>query len=334
MVFQNIVTKDPAMEKIFGLVRKVAKTNSTVLILGESGTGKELIARGIHEVSGVSGHFVPVNCGAIPDNLLESELFGYEKGAFTGAVSSKPGRFVLADGGTIFLDEIGDMSPHLQVKLLRVLQDQVVEPVGGVKARPVNVRIIAATHVNLREKVKNGAFREDLFYRLQVVPIELPAVRARSNDVELLANHFSQKFAEENERRPLVFSPEVLEVFRRYEWPGNIRELENLVERLSILVDGDAVYLSDLPAHLLGAENANEKDFLINQLPQEGLNFNEIVCRFENSLIIQALERTGGNKKAAAQLLNLNRTTLVEKIKKKGLELPPPQMTESFAVAR
>lgn len=317
---RSIVTDDPTMEKVFQIVEKVAETSSTVLILGESGTGKEVIARAIHELSGSRGHFVPVNCGAIPDNLLESELFGYEKGAFTGAVTSKPGRFTLADGGTIFLDEIGEMSPHLQVKLLRVLQDRVVEPVGGIKPKSVNVRVIAATNVNLAELVKKGGFREDLFYRLQVVPITLPPLRTRSRDITLLANHFSQKFGKQNDRRPLVFSEDALEVFRKYSWPGNVRELENLIERLSILVDGDAVYRADLPSHLSDPSSDCRSGGISMTLPEAGVDFNQIVEEFENSLILQALNRTQGNKKAAARLLNLNRTTLVEKIKKKGLD--------------
>lgn len=318
--FRAIVTNSPELRKIFGVIERVAETNSTVLILGESGTGKELIARAIHALSGRRGHFVPVNCGAIPDNLLESELFGYEKGAFTGAVQSKPGRFVLADGGTILLDEIGDMSPHLQVKLLRVLQDRVVEPVGGVKSRPVNVRVIAATNVNLRQRVREGKFREDLFYRLQVVPVELPALRSRIEDIAVLTNYFSRKFSDQNDRQPLLFSDEAMEVFMRYSWPGNVRELENLIERLTILVEGNAVYPKDLPQHLLSAPGVEPCVLGAPDLPDAGIDFNRAVEEFENSLILQALQRTGGNKKAAAKLLELNRTTLVEKIKKKGLE--------------
>ncbi len=316
---KGIISNDPEMERILQISKKVAETNSTILILGESGTGKEVIARAIHELSGCTGHFVPVNCGAIPDNLLESELFGHEKGAFTGAINSKPGRFHLAEGGTIFLDEIGEMSPQLQVKLLRVLQDKVVEPVGGLKYKTVNVRVIAATNVNLSEQIKTGKFREDLYYRLQVVPITLPSLRQRKDDIQLLVNHFSKKYSEENNRRPLVFSSEVLEVFSRYAWPGNIRELENFVERLSILVDSDAVYISDLPPYMIQTESLNT---LITQttIPENGLDFNQMVEDFENSLILKALEKTSGNKKAAAKLLNLNRTTLVEKIKKKGLD--------------
>lgn len=317
----SIVTSDPGMQKIFNVIERVAETGSTVLILGESGTGKEMIARAIHEMSGVKGSFVPVNCGAIPDNLLESELFGYEKGAFTGAVNSKPGRFSLADGGTIFLDEIGEMSPHLQVKLLRVLQEKVVEPVGGLKPKSVNVRVLAATNVNLRTKVKEGKFREDLFYRLQVVPIELPPLRERTNDLEVLLGYFSEKFAKIIGRRALRYSAEALEALSLYNWPGNIRELENLVQRLSILVDGDIVELSDLPINSSYQNNQNENSIsgIIPVLPENGVDFNSIVEEFENQLIVQALDRTKGNKKAAAELLNLNRTTLVEKIKKKGI---------------
>lgn len=321
-VFKGMITEHAEMERIFQLVEKVAQSNSTVLILGESGTGKELIAHAIHQMSRCSGHFVPVNCGAIPDNLLESELFGYEKGAFTGAVTSKPGRFMLANNGTIFLDEIGEMSPHLQVKLLRVLQERVVEPVGGVKPCPVNVRVIAATNVNLLEQVKAGNFREDLYYRLQVVPIELPPLRERRSDIVPLATYFSKRYAERVQRRALAFSPEVLDVFLKYSWPGNVREFENLLERLSILVDGDVVTIADLPRHML--EDSGEptaKQVPMASLPEEGLDFNAVVEQFENALICQALQRTKGNKKAAAKLLNLNRTTLVEKIKKKGLEV-------------
>ncbi len=320
-LFSNIITSDSKMEGVFRIVEKVSGTLSTVLILGDSGTGKELIAKAIHSLSGVKGNFVPVNCGAIPDNLLESELFGHEKGAFTGAVSSKPGRFVLAEKGTIFLDEIGEMSPHLQVKLLRVLQEKVVEPVGGVRARKVNVRIIAATNVDLKEKVKEGKFREDLFYRLQVVPVVLPSLRERGEDIELLINYFSKIAAQEMGRRPLVFSPEAINQLKAYHWPGNVRELENLVERLSILIDGDAVYDIDLPEYTLETRNEVSLNKIKNTLPKEGLDFNKVVDNFENNLILQALKRTGGNKKAAAKLLHLNRTTLVEKIKKKGLAL-------------
>ena len=329
---KRIITSSPEMQKVFSIIEKVSGTNSTVLVLGESGTGKELIARAIHEMSGSKGMFVPVNCAAIPENLLESELFGHEKGAFTGAISSKAGRFLLADGGTIFLDEIGEMPLALQCKLLRVLQEKVIEPVGGVKPRPINVRVIAATNSQLREQVRNGTFREDLFYRLQVVPIELPSLKARGNDAALLVSHFARKFAAAHDRRPLVFSEEAQQIIQRYGWPGNVRELENLIERLSILVDSDAVYPSDLPEHIIHNESISGADNLTARLPESGLDFNSAVEQFENTLILQALERTGWNKKAAARLLGLNRTTLVEKIKKKGLEKSADSQVLPFEV--
>lgn len=318
--FRSIITNHPDMQKVFHVVERVAQTQSTVLILGESGTGKELIARAVHDLSGCRGNFVPVNCGAIPDNLLESELFGHEKGAFTGAIATKPGRFLLADGGTIFLDEIGEMSPHLQVKLLRVLQDRVVESVGGVKPRSVNVRVIAATNVDLAKQVKKGLFREDLFYRLQVVPIDLPALRTRGADILLLANHFSRHFCRNAGRKPLIFSDDAARILKSYSWPGNVRELENLIERLAILVDSETIFARDLPSHLSDSGSDNSA-VALTTLPAEGLDFNAVVEEFENALIRQALERTGGNKKAAARLLQLNRTTLVEKIKKKKLDV-------------
>ena len=318
--FDRIVTSGGDLQKVFHVIERVAPTQATVLILGESGTGKELIARAIHDLSACSGAFVPVNCAAIPDNLLESELFGYEKGAFTGAVGSKPGRFQLADNGTIFLDEIGEMTPQLQVKLLRVLQSKIVEPVGGTKSREVNVRVVAATNANLREKVRTGQFREDLFYRLQVVPIELPPLRTRTDDIPILADYFSGVFASQMGIEPLRFTEEVADTFRRYNWPGNVRELENLVERLAILADECTVSLADLPPHMLETSGTATISGATPTLPESGVDFNLLVEEFENSLITQALERTSGNKKAAADLLGLNRTTLVEKIKKKGLE--------------
>lgn len=318
--FDCIVTAHPEMRKVFYIAERVAAASSTVLLLGESGTGKELIARAIHDLSGRKGPFVPVNCGAIPDNLLESELFGYEKGAFTGAVTSKIGRFMLANNGTIFLDEIGEMSPHLQIKLLRVLQERVVEPVGGLKAQPINVRIVAATNVDLLDQLRDGKFREDLYYRLQVVPIEIPPLRERRTDIEMLANYFSYAFAEQNACKPLVFSPEAMESFRQYPWPGNVREFENLIERLTILHDADVVQVADLPDHIVNFTKPYNTAVKYAVLPNDGLDFNAVVEEFENDLILQALQRTGGNKKAAARLLSLNRTTLVEKIKKKGLE--------------
>ena len=310
------------MRSVFSLLDKVSQTDTTVLILGESGTGKELIARALHKLSGRKGKMVPVNCGAIPEEILESELFGHEKGAFTGATQSKVGRFQLADGGTIFLDEIGEMSPKLQVKLLRVLQDQIIEPVGSTRSVPVNVRIVAATNKDLREEVKQGRFREDLFYRLQVVPVELPPLRDRQGDVELLANHFLNREAEQIGKNGISFSVEALSAICQFDWPGNVRELENLVRRLVVLAEGNSIQFSELPSYLQegSASSAGITETKVCELPETGLNFNDVVDNFESNLILKALQRTDWNKKAAAQLLQLNRTTLVEKIKKKGLE--------------
>lgn len=226
--------------------------------------------------------------------MLDSELFGYEKGAFTGASGSKPGRFQLADNGTIFLDEIGDMTPQLQVKLLRVLQTKIIEPIGGTKSREINVRVIAATNANLREKVRNGSFREDLYYRLQVVPIELPPLRTRAEDIPILANYFSNIYSSQMGTEPLRFTDEVTETLLRYNWPGNVRELENLVERLSILADECTISISDLPPHMLEDSNRYSMANTTPSLPDSGVDFNRLVEDFENSLIIQALERTKG----------------------------------------
>lgn len=316
------------MHRVFSLIGKVAKTHSTVLVLGESGTGKELVARAIHKLSGRTGKLVPVNCGAIPEDILESELFGHEKGAFTGAVSSKIGRFQLADNGTIFLDEIGEMSPKLQVKLLRVLQERVVEPVGSTRSMEVNVRVIAATNKDLREEVRAGRFREDLYYRLQVVPVELPPLRAREDDIALLSKYFLERAAAQAGFSALRISADAMDRLKQYSWPGNVRELENLMERVAILADGTELKCSDLPeylnAHTPGraplAFNSNALQGSMQTIPEDGLDFNKMVDNFENRLIGLALEKTGGNKKAAAKLLRLNRTTLVEKIKKKGLD--------------
>ncbi len=318
--FLNILSGCPEMQKVFGVVEKVARTRSTVLILGESGTGKELVAQALHHLSGRTGKLVPVNCGAIPEDILESELFGHEKGSFTGAVAARTGRFQLADGGTIFLDEIGEMSPKLQVKLLRVLQERKVDPVGSTRSIDVDVRVIAATNKDLAEEVKAGRFREDLFYRLQVVPVSLPPLRERLGDVRLLAEHFLRRQADELSRPNLSFAEETVQVLMRYSWPGNIRELENLVERIAILNEGDSISPAQLPPHLVEARSTTTIQFADVTLPPMGVDFNALIEDYENRLISTALSQTGGNKKAAAKLLGLNRTTLVEKIKKKGLE--------------
>jgi transcriptional regulator with GAF, ATPase, and Fis domain len=319
--FAGIISQCNKMQGVFSVLEKVAATDATVLILGESGTGKELVAHALHTLSKRRGKIVPVNCGAIPEEILESELFGHEKGAFTGASNNKIGRFQLADGGTIFLDEIGEMSPKLQVKLLRVLQDQIIEPVGSTRSIPINVRIVAATNKDLREEVKAGRFREDLFYRLQVVPIELPALRERGSDISLLAQHFLQREGLNLKRSNLHFSSQALLQLTSFEWPGNVRELENLIRRLAVLADNDEITIRDLPAYLQGeGSQAQDSAVQVAEIPEKGLDFNTVVDSFESNLILKALEKTEWNKKAAAELLQLNRTTLVEKIKKKGLE--------------
>lgn len=329
--FAGIISECSEMQKIFTVVEKVAKTNTTVLVQGESGTGKELIARALHKFSGRTGKLVPVNCGAIPEDLLESELFGHEKGAFTGATQSRIGRFQVADGGTIFLDEVGEMSPKLQVKLLRVLQDRCVEPVGSARSVEVNVRVVAATNKDLREEVKAGRFREDLYYRLQVVPVELPPLRERGEDVMLLTRYFFDRARANLGLPALEISPEAQRQLRGYQWAGNIRELENLVERLAILVDGDVLRPSDLPDYICDSSEGTYIFETMEEFPEHGIDFNTLVNEFENKLIRMALVKTSGNKKAAAKLLQLNRTTLVEKIKKKGLDGQVDQVRETTA---
>lgn len=314
---KNLIGVSPAMQRVYSMIQKVADTDSTILILGESGTGKELIAKAIHYGSHRADKpLVAVNCGAIPEELMESELFGHVKGAFTGAVATRPGRFEMAEGGTIFLDEIGDMSPRLQVKILRVLQERKFEPVGSNKTVEVDVRIITATNKNLEKAVKENYFREDLYYRLNVIPIHLPPLRERIEDVPLLIDYFLKKYAKENDKPVPELSSEVKNALMRYSWPGNVRELENMMERLLILKHEGVVTLSDLPIRV-----GQEEDIVTNvQIPESGLSFKDVVDDFENQLILKALEKTNWNKNKAAQLLQLNRTTLVEKIKKRQLE--------------
>ncbi len=330
---ESIVGQSVPMREVFRLIHKVAATDATVLILGESGTGKELVARAIHHHSTRSSQpLIPVNCGAIPEDLLESELFGHEKGAFTGAVKSKPGRFEMANGGTIFLDEIGDMSPSLQVKLLRALQEHQFERVGGTRTITVDIRVIAATHRDLRQKVEDGSFREDLYYRLNVVPIIVPPLRERRGDIALLCQYFLNRLSERKGLEKKQMYPEVLEALMRYSWPGNVRELENLLERMVILSNGAMLQLEDLPPKLREGKSGDEaKAPGALELPDTGLDFNAAVDDFERSLILQALEKTGWVKNQAALLLGLNRTTLVEKIKKKGLADPTDKTTVSLA---
>ena len=315
--FDSIIGKSDAIARVLAVIEKVADTESTVLITGESGTGKELVARALHYNSRRSERMlVTVNCGAIPEELLESELFGHVKGAFTNAVRHRDGRFSLAHGGTIFLDEIGDMSPNLQVKLLRVLQERSFEPVGSSKTTKVDVRIIAATHQDLLQLIDQRLFREDLYYRLNVLPIEVPSLRERIDDLPLLVHHFLDLARQERGSRVESVTEDAMHRMMDYHWPGNVRELENLTERLTVLVSEAEISLEDLPGHIR-AEPASQP--WAPRVPSTGLNFNAVVGRFESDLIEQALEQTHWNKNRAAQLLDLNRTTLFEKIKKRGI---------------
>ena len=321
-----IVGRSRPMRELFEMIEKVANSHATVLIQGESGTGKELAARAIHDLSGRSDKkFIPINCGAIPDDLLESELFGHIKGSFTGAYANRIGRFEMADKGTLFLDEIGDMKAALQVKLLRVLQTREVEPVGSTKSQKVDVRIIAATNKNLEELVADRLFREDLYYRLSVIPVSIPPLRERREDIPLLIDNFLKVFNSDRRYSVEGFSREALDILCDYEWPGNVRELENLVERLVIIKNRGFITPSDLPEkYLANGANGNTRIQKPNipeketELPPEGISLNAAVEEFENRLILQALERTNGNKKEAAELLNLKRTTLIEKLKKRS----------------
>lgn len=318
--FENLIGKSEGINRVCSLIEKVADTDSTILILGESGTGKELVARTIHYNSlRRYKPLIPINCGAIPENLLESELFGHEKGAFTGASFLRVGRFELADEGTIFLDEIGEMSPSLQVKLLRILQQREFERVGGTKTIKVDVRIVAATNIDLEKAVMEGRFREDLFYRLNVIPIMIPPLRERTEDIPILLEHFLDHFNKSKKRNIQGFTNEVMELLIYYRWPGNIRELENLIERLVILNGEGVIGIEDLPEKIkVSGERHGIASFTI---PDNGINLNAVVEEFENNLIIQALQKAQGVKNKAAQLLSLNRTTLVEKLKKKRLDV-------------
>lgn len=319
--FENFVGDSGPIQKVFELIERVADTDSTVLITGESGTGKELIAKAIHYNSHRQDNpMVVINCGAIPEELLESELFGHEKGAFTGAHKMRVGRFELANGGTIFLDEIGDMSPNLQVKLLRVLQEQKFERVGGTRTLEIDVRILAATNKNLISAVNRGRFRQDLFYRLNVIPIRVPPLRHRKPDIPLLLDFFIKKFNKQNRKRITGFSQEGLDCLMEYRWPGNVRELENLVERLIILSNGDQIELEDVPDSIKGKPSNVES--IEVKIPKDGIVFDQAVEEYEKKLILQALAETNWVKTKAAKLLNINRTTLIEKMKKKNLCKP------------
>ena len=331
--FENLVGTSPAMQQVFQLIDKVADVESTVLILGESGTGKELVARAIHFNSHrAEKPLIPVNCGAIPESLLESELFGHERGAFTGAARTHMGRFEVANGGTIFLDEVGDMSPALQVKLLRVLQEQHFERVGGTKGIRVDVRIIAATNRNLEEAIARGEFREDLYYRLSVIPLNLPPVRERKEDIPLLLHHCMDQFNRMRDRKLQGFSPGALRILVNYHWPGNVRELENLVDRLVVLKGHGIIGPEDLPEKIRAAWTSSplapgmavppSLAASAVEIREEGFSLDSAVREFECELILKALQKADGVKNKAAQLLGIKRTTMIEKLKRHSV-LPP-----------
>lgn len=338
-MLRSLVGNSDSIRLVRRLISQVADTDASVLILGESGTGKEVVARNIHAVSSrASKPFVPINCGAIPAELLESELFGHEKGAFTGAITSRQGRFELANGGTLFLDEIGDMPLAMQVKLLRVLQEHSFERVGANKSIEVNVRIIAATHRNLEVAIQEGKFREDLFYRLNVFPIEMPPLRTRRSDIPLLFNELISRIEADNNRPIVHLMPEALDALSNYNWPGNVRELANLVERLSILHPNGIVSKSDLPQRFLlnkqertdndSSSTVSEREALLAVMNQDvvanpdGIDLKEHLEKTELALISQALEEADWVVAHAASYLNMRRTTLVEKMRKYGLTRP------------
>ena len=316
--YSNLIGTSEALKTVYDLIEKVADTDSTILISGARGTGKELIARAIHYTSSLSDKsLVVINCGAIPEQLLESELFGHEKGSFTGAYKSRIGRFEMANGGTIFLDEIGEMSPALQVKLLRVLQEQKFERVGGTKTIHVDVRIIAATNKNLTVAINKGKFREDLYYRLNVIPIKVPPLKKRKSDIPLLIDFFIKKFQKGKTKRITGFSPHAMDAMLDYDWPGNVRELENVIKRLIILCDNEVVNFDDLPDRI--QQNTRSIEPAEEDIFEEDLYLDEAVKDYEKRIILEALEKSNWVKTKAAKLLHINRTTLVEKIKKQKL---------------
>lgn len=316
---RGVVGSAPALVNLFKIIDRVAHTDCTVLVTGESGTGKELVARAVHDNSKrKDGPLVTVNCGAIPEALLESELFGHARGAFTGAHGARVGRIQAAQGGTLFLDEIGEMPLSLQVKLLRVLQYREFSPVGDGRVLNADVRIVAATNVDLEKAVVDGTFREDLFYRLNVIHVQSPALRERQEDVGALLDHFFRGACDRLGRGELTgFSKKSRELLESYSWPGNVRELENTLERAVLLAAGPEIEPNDLPDKVCGLAGAPTPGV---KLPDAGINLRSAVESFENKLIQQALERTGWNKKQAAVLLGINRTTLVEMLKRKRIE--------------
>jgi two-component system response regulator HydG len=311
--FSSIIGKSPRMKELFEMLSMVAPTDATILLLGESGTGKEIVANAIHQNSQrMEMPYVKVSCAALPETLLESELFGHERGAFTGAMSKKKGRFELADSGTIFLDEIGEMSLLTQTKILRVIQEMEFESVGGTKTIQVDVRIITATNKDLDEEVRKGRFREDLYYRLNVVPITIPPLRERKEDIPILAEHFLRIYREKNRRTITGFEPRVMDAFIRYPWPGNVRELENIVERTVIMCRRDMISTHDLPPTITGSQQQEgESEFI------SGPKLEDV----EREAIVRTLRHTGGNRTRTAIVLGITRKTLQNKIKGYGIKI-------------
>ena len=329
--FGVFVGESAAIQRVYRVLTKIARTESTALVTGESGTGKELAAEVIHGLSSRSDeNFVPVNCGAIPENLLESEFFGHKRGAFTGAVSDHKGRFELAHKGTLFLDEIGEMHLPLQVKLLRALQTGDIQPVGATRAKRVDVRVVAATNRDLEAEMADGNFREDLYYRLAIIPVRLPSLRERVDDIPMLVRHLGDLINKRTEFPVKGITRGALDAFGAYEWPGNIRELAATLERMVVMAESETLTTADLPPKIravIGLDDIDEEGDEVDAyakptLPDDGLRLADAVDTYETSLILQALERTGWNKNQASKLLNMNRTTLVEKLKKKGLTEP------------
>ena len=317
--FDNIIGISQTMQQVFTRMEKVTATDSTILILGASGTGKELVAKAIHYNSPrCERPFVAINCGAIPADLLESELFGHVKGSFTSAVADKPGKFETANGGTLFLDEIGNMPLQLQMKLLRVLQEHEFERVGSSKRIRLDIRLISATNIDLQEQVRVGLFREDLYYRLNVIPIHLPPLRERRGDITLLTRHFLEKTCREMKRKPISISTDALVAMEKYPWPGNVRELENVIERTVALTDSSVITCEDLPPDI--ASQCSTDRISRTEIGAQGIDLNQTMADIERQLIHQALELGQGVKAKAAALLNINRTTLVEKIKRLNIE--------------
>ena len=317
--FHDIIGQSNKMREVFDLVEKVADCNSTILLNGETGSGKGLVAKAIHQKSKRKNKpFISINCGAIPENLLESELFGHVRGAFTGATCSKQGKFELADGGTILLDEIGDMSSDLQVKVLKVLEEGEFEQVGGAKTIKVDVRIIAATHRDLCEEVQKGNFREDLYYRLYVIPLMLPSLKERKSDIPYLVSYFIEQSNQKNDREVTEIAEDAMVIMMGYPWPGNVRELKNMVERMVVLKGNGKIIAADLPVELKKAQRYEPTSTI--EISDQGICLNSAVTEFEKALILQSLEKTKWVKNKAAKLLHLNRTTLVEKIKRHQLQ--------------